>query len=69
MSESEKARKRAEVQRGLMVDLNDMQARGEALDRDIVAWRKRWLTAYKDLDDAMDQGAGGQFCGAHKKNR
>jgi len=57
VSETERARKRADVQRGLMVDLNDMQARGDALDRDIVAWRRRWLAAYRDLDDAMDRGS------------
>ena len=59
MSETEKARQRADVHRGLMVDLNDMQARCDTLDRDIVAWRKRWMAAHGVLDEAMDRGDGG----------
>lgn len=54
MFETERTRRRREIQRGLMIDLFDMTTRADVLDRDLAAWRKRWLDSYKNFDDAID---------------
>jgi len=55
MNEQEKAKRRREIQRGLMVDLMNLQSQANAIDQQMVQWRKKWLAAYKDLDDEMDR--------------
>lgn len=54
MSESDKARQRREIQKGLMVDLMDLDDRAKHLQSDLDAWRRRWLASYQDLDDVLD---------------
>jgi len=46
MSEQEEAQRRRDVQRGLMVELMNMEARAVQLEQDLVAWRNKWLAAY-----------------------
>jgi len=55
MSEQEEAQRRRDVQRGLMVELMNMEGRAVQLEQDLVAWRNKWLAAYRNLDDAMDR--------------
>ena len=50
----ERAKRRAEIQRGLMVDLLNMQSEADDLEKRLVAWKKRRLRAYLQLDDEMD---------------
>ena len=51
----ERAKRRAEIQRGLMVDLLNMQSEADDLEKRLAAWKKRRLRAYLLLDDEMDR--------------
>jgi hypothetical protein len=53
--DSEKAKRRADIQRDLMLTLMDMQADAAALEKRLETWKKRWLASHAKLDDAMDQ--------------
>ncbi len=55
----EKARRRREIQRGLMVDLMDMQSEADAFEESMkkrfAAWTARRLSASLGLDNEMDR--------------
>ena len=54
-TDPETAKRRQEVQRGLMVDLMDLDASAQRLEADLVAWKMRWRATYLELDEAMDR--------------